>query len=207
MRFRRKEWEVIERCRTPRQVQQFLRALPYNWEKKGETLRTFRGVVRHWSAHCLEAALTAATILEQHGYPALLLDLESKDNLDHVLFLYRRRGRWGTVARSRDFGLHGRRPVFRTLRDLVMSYIDTYVDYSGRVVGYGVLDLRTLERCDWRLSSRNVWAVERALIHMPHLKVHTSDRRYRSMLRRFRAFKKKYPDRPVDFYPNQEKWL
>ena len=207
MRFSWKEQEVIERCRTPRQVQQFLRALPYNWEKKAETLRTFRGVVRHWSAHCLEAALTAATILEQHGYPPLLLDLESKDNLDHVLFLYRWRGRWGTVARSRDFGLHGRRPVFRTLRDLVMSYIDTYVDYSGRLVGYGVLDLRLLKQCDWRLSSRNVWAVERALIQMPHGKVKTSDRRYRSMLRRFRAFKKKYPDRPVDFYPHQEKWL
>ena len=91
--FRPKEWAVIQRYRTPRQVQQFLRALPYNWEKRGETLRTFRGVVRHWSAHCLEGALTAAAILEQHGYPPLLLDLESQDNLDHVLFLFTRRGR------------------------------------------------------------------------------------------------------------------
>src|SRR6059058_5762750 len=90
--FLPKEWEIIRKQRTPRQVQSFLRALPYNWEEKGETLRTFRGVVRHWSAHCLEAALTAATVLEQHGYPPLLLDLESKDRLDHVLFLFRRRG-------------------------------------------------------------------------------------------------------------------
>src|SRR2546422_372996 len=114
--FRPKESEVIRKYRTPRQVQAFLRALPYNWEKRKETLRTFRGVVRHWKAHCLEAALTAATILEQHGYPPLLLDLESQDNLDHVLFLFRRRSRWGTVARSRDAGLHGRKPVFRTLK-------------------------------------------------------------------------------------------
>lgn len=205
--FRPKEWEIIQRCRTPRQVQQFLHALPYNWEKKGETLRTLRGVVRCGTAHCLEAALTAATILEQHGYPPLLLDLESKDNLDHVLFLFRQRGRWGTVAQSRDLGLHGRKPVFRTLRDLVMSYIDTYVDHTARVVGYGVLDLRTLKRCDWRLSSRNVWAVEQELIRMPHRKVKTSDRRYRLILRRFLAFKKKYPDRPVDFYPKQDEWL
>lgn len=205
--FRPKEWEIIRKHRTPRQVQQFLHSLPYNSEKEGETLHTFRGVVRHWRAHCLEAALTAATILEQHGYPPLLLDLESKDNLDHVLFLFRKRGRWGTVGQSRDFGLHGRKPVFRSLRDLVMSYIDTYVDYTGRVVGYGVLDLRTLKRCDWRLSAGNVWAVEQVLIHMPHKKVKTSHRRYRSMLRRFRAFKKRYPDRTVDFYANQDKWL
>lgn len=207
LRLHPKEREVIRRYRTPRQVQQFLRALPYNWERKGETLRTFRGVVRHWSAHCLEAALAAATILEQHGYPPLLLDLESKDNLDHVLFLFRRRGRWGTVARSRDFGLHGRKPLFRSLRDLVLSYVDPYVDFSGRVVGYGVLDLRTITRCDWRLSSRNVWKVEQVLIHMPHQKLRTSDRRYRAMLRRFHAFKKKYPEGPVDFYPNQHRWL
>src|SRR5574340_53272 len=189
LRLHPKEREVIRIYRTPRQVQQFLRALPYNWERKGETLRTFRGVVRHWSAHCLEAALTAATILEQHGYPPLLLDLESKDNLDHVLFLCRRRGRWGTVARSRDFGLHGRKPVFRSLRDLVLSYVDPYVDFSGRVVGYGILDLRTIRRCDWRLSSRNVWKVEQVLIHMRHQKLRTPDQRYRAMLRRFHAFK------------------
>jgi hypothetical protein len=205
--FTPKEWAVIRRYRTPRQVQQFLRALPYNWEKRGETLRTFRGVVRHWQAHCLEAALTTAAIMEQHGYPPLLLDIESKDLLDHVLFLFRRRGRYGTVARSRDAGLHGRKPVFRTLRQLVMSYVDPYVDGSGRVMAYGVFDLRTLARCDWRLSPGNVRAVERALIKLPHKKLKTSDRRYRAVLQQFRAFKKKYPGRPVTFYSNKHQWL
>ena len=205
--FRPKEWAIIERHRTPRQVQAFLRALPYNWEKGAETLRSFREVVRHWSAHCLEGALTAATILEQHGYPPLLLDLESQDKLDHVLFLFRHRGRWGTVARSRDAGLHGRRPVFRTVRQLVMSYVDPYVDGSGRITGYGVGDLRTLVKGDWRLSARNVWEVERALIKMPHRKIKTSDRRYQMMLRRFMAFRKKHPDKPVTFYEDKYLWL
>jgi hypothetical protein len=205
--FRPREWAVIERCRTPRQVQRFLRELPYNWEKKKETLRTFHGVVRHWQAHCLEGALTAATILEQHGYPPLLLDFESQDKLDHVIFLFRRGGRYGTVARSRDAGLHGRKPVFRTIRQLVMSYVDPYVDGSGRITGYGVFDLRTLANCDWRLSSRNVWAVERALIKLPHQKLRTSDRRYQAMLRQFRAFRKKYPHRPATFYSNRHQWL
>jgi hypothetical protein len=205
--FRPKEWAVIERYRTPRQVQRFLRELPYNWERKKETLRTFRGVVRHWQAHCLEGALTAATILEQHGYPPLLLDFESQDKLDHVIFLFRRGGRYGTVARSRDAGLHGRKPVFRTIRQLVMSYVDPYVDGSGRITGYGVFDLRTLANCDWRLSSRNVWAVERALIKLPHQKLKTSDRRYQAILRQFRAFRKKYPRRPATFYSNRHQWL
>jgi hypothetical protein len=188
-------------------VQAFLRALPYNWEKKGETLRTFRGVVEHWSAHCLEAALAAATLLEQHSYPPLLLDLESQDNLDHVLFLFRRRGRWGTVARSRDAGLHGRKPVFRTLRQLVMSYLDPYVDGSGRILAYGVADLRQLVGCDWRLSRQNVWAVERALIKMPHTKLKTSNRQYQTALRRYLAFRKKYPKRPATFYSNRRRWM
>ncbi len=205
--FRWKEWEIIQRLRTPRQVQEFLRALPYNWEKRKETLRTFRVVVRHWSAHCLEAALAAATIMEQHGYPPVLLDLESQDRLDHVLFLFRQRGRYGTVARSRDAGLHGRKPVFRTVRQLVMSYVDPYVDGSGRIVGYGVADLRTLVKCDWRLSPKNVWEVERALIRMPHRKLGTSDRRYQAMLRRYRAFREKHPGRPATFYSNREQWM
>lgn len=205
--FLPKEWNLIQRLRTPRLVQQYLRWLPYNWEKNGETLRTFRGVVEHHETHCLEAALTAATILEQHGYPPVLLDLESQDLLDHVLFLFRGSTGFGTVARSRDAGLHGRKPVFRTLRSLVMSYMDPYVDGSGRIVGYGVLDLRSLRRCDWRLSARNVWTVERTLIHMQHVKLRTPERRYRSMLRQFLAFKAKYPDRPVTFYSNRRLWL
>ncbi|MGH9403956.1 MAG: hypothetical protein ACRD2P_17890 [Terriglobia bacterium] len=205
--FRPKEWNLIQRLRTPRLVQQHLRSLPYNWEKIGETLRTFRGVVEHHEVHCLEAALAAATILEQHGYPPVLLDLESQDMLDHVLFLFRESTGFGAVARSRDAGLHGRRPVFRTLRSLVMSYMDPYVDGSGRIIGYGVLDLRSLRRCDWRLSPRNVWAVERTLIEMQHVKFKTPERRYRSMLRRFLDFKAKYPDRPVTFYSNRRLWL
>jgi hypothetical protein len=204
--FRRKEWALIQKLRTPERVHRFLRALPYNWEKP-TTLRTFRGVAAHWTAHCLEAALAAAAIMEQHGYPPLLLDLESQDDLDHVLFLFRQRGRWGTVARSRDAGLNSRKPVFRTLRHLVLSYVDPYVDGSGRITGYGVFDLRRLRRCDWRLSSRNVWAVEQALIRMPHRKLRTSDRRYRAALRRYLEFRRRHPDRPATYYANRHQWM
>ena len=107
--------------------------LPYNQEKHGETLRSFRGVVRTGTAHCLEAALSAAVILEQHRYPPLVLSFESIDLLDHVIFVYRTATGWGSVARSRDPGLHGRKPVFATPRALALSYYDEYIDFTGRV--------------------------------------------------------------------------
>src|SRR5678810_1132882 len=132
--FTAAERRIIRRCRTPAAVQRFLNRLPYNTEPapRGATLRSFRGVVRHGCAHCLEAALFAAVVLEQHGYPPLVLSFESIDELDHVIFVYRFRGRWGSIARSRDPGLHGRKPVFASPRALALSYVDPYVDFTGR---------------------------------------------------------------------------
>src|SRR5438552_15242933 len=99
--FTREERRIIQRHRTPEQVQQFLRRLPYNWELNGDTLRSFRQVVRLKTAHCLEAALVAAVILEQHGYPPLVVSFVSTDGVDHVLYVLRARGRWGALARAR----------------------------------------------------------------------------------------------------------
>src|SRR4051812_43510893 len=160
------ERQLVARLRTPAAVQRWLNSLPYNTEPPPAraTLRTFRGVVRHRTAHCLEAALSAAVILEQHGYPPLVLSFESIDHLDHVIFAYRRHGRWGSVARSRDPGLHGRKAVFVTPRALATSYVDTYVDLTGRVTGFALVDLRDLGSYDWRLADGNVWKVERMLL-------------------------------------------
>ena len=135
-------------------MQRFLNALPYNTEPPPDpaTLRSFRGVVRHRTANCLEAALTAAVILEQHGYPPLVMSLESIDGLDHVIFVYRHARPLGlgrAIARS---GLHGRKPVFRTLRHLAQSYFDPFIDITGWLKAYGVVDLRVLGGYDWRLS-------------------------------------------------------
>src|SRR5205814_6782500 len=100
--FTRSERRLIASLRTPDAVQRYLNALPYNQEPRGRaTLRSFRGVVRHGCAHCLEAVLFAAVVLEQHGYPPRVLSFESIDELDHVVFVYRGAdGRWGSVARS-----------------------------------------------------------------------------------------------------------
>jgi hypothetical protein len=203
----RRERALIARLATPAQVQAWLNALDYNVEPGGETLRSFRGVVRTQSAHCLEAALFAAVVLEQHGYPPLVMSLESQDNLDHVIFVYRRGARWGSVARSRDPGLHGRKPVFPTLRGLAYSYLDPYVDFTGRLRGYGVADLATaMGRYDWRWSERNVWKVEQVLIDWPHVKLPSSTSRYRALKRWYRAYRETHGDRKPVAYRGREKW-
>jgi len=205
--FSPREWEIIQSYRTPRQVQNFIRTFTYNRERNGETLKSFRGTLRRRTAHCLEAAFVAATILEQYGYPPLLLDLESKDKLDHVVFAFRQRGRWGAVGQSRDFSLQGRKPLYRTLRHLVMSYVDPFVTEDARIIGYALADLRTLVRTDWRFSLNNVWSVERALIDLPHRKLRTSNQRYEKILRRYRASKEKFPHRQITFYSNRHQWM
>jgi hypothetical protein len=201
------ERALIRALRTPASVQAWLNALDYNAERDGGTLRSFRGVVRTQSAHCLEAALFAAVVLEQHGYSPLVMSLESQDNLDHVIFVYRTAGRWGSVARSRDPGLHGRKPVFPTIRGLAYSYVEPYIDYSGRVRAYGVANLATaMGRYDWRWAERNVWKVEQVLIDWPHVKLPSSTARYRELKKWYREYREKHDGRkPVD-YKGREKW-
>jgi hypothetical protein len=200
------ERRVVARLRTPDAVQRWLNALPYNDERNGETLRTFRGVVRHGTAHCLEAALAAATILEQHRYPPLVLSFESIDLLDHVIFVYRTATGWGSVARSRDPGLHGRRPVFRTPRALALSYYDEYIDFTGRIKAYAVVDLRVLGRYDWRLLPRNAWKVERVLLDWPHRPIASSDDRTDALRRRYRAFRDARGYKPWKYYRRRDRW-
>lgn len=207
--FSPRERRLIARLRTPQQVQRYLNALPYNHERGGATLRSFRGVVRRGSAHCLEAALFAAVVLEQHGYPPLVISFESIDKLDHVIFAYRDNGRWGAVARSRDPGLHGRRPVFRTPRALAATYRDPYVDFTGRVTGFALVDLdAVMGGYDWRLSAKNVWKVEQALIDYPHTPLVMSDARYRRLRARYEAFRAGNDDlKPWKYYAGRDCWM
>jgi hypothetical protein len=207
--FTSRERAIVRRCRTPGAVQRYLNALPYNDEPPpgGATLRSFRGVVANGTAHCMEAAMTAATILEQHGYPPLVLSFESIDQLDHVLFVYRKNGMWGSVGRSRDPGLHGRKPVFRTARALALSYVEPYIDYHGRITGYTVVDLReVLGDYDWRLSPNNVWKAERVLLEAPHRPIQSSDARIDRLRRKYVAFRKAHDGRKPLYYKDRHTW-
>ena len=205
--FTKAERALIARLNTPSKVQRWLNALPYNTEKGGETLRSYRPVARLKTAHCCEAALFAAVVMEQHGHPPLVMSLESQDWLDHVIFIYRAKSGWGSIARSRDPGLHGRKPRFRTPRALATSYYDGYVDYTGRLKGFGVANLAdALPGYDWRLTTKNAWKVEQMLIDWPHRKIKTSIRRYRQLLRNYKAYRATHNDRKPIYYSGKTKW-
>src|SRR5712692_6427985 len=201
--FLKQEWHIIQTHRSPEMVQQFLRSIPYNRELDRPTCYSFRRALKENRAHCLEGALVAAVILEQHGYPPVLVSIESQDRLDHVLLLFKRNDRYGSVARSRDIGLHGRNPVFRTVRDLVMSYFEPYIDNTGRITGYAVASLYELGDYDWRFSMRNVRKVERLFQEIPHHPIHSSDARYERVRRRYLEFHARHPERSPDYFDNR----
>ena len=205
--FTAAEWKLVQRLNSPAKVQRFFSSLPYNWERRGPTMRSFRALIKQKEAHCLEAAVGAAVILEQHGYPPLLLDLESQDLLDHVIFVFKENGNWGSIGRSRDIGLHGRRAVFRSVRDLALSYFDPFVDFSGRLKGYGLTNLYELGNYDWRFSPRKMTKIETHLRAMPHKPVHSSDARYKRLLARYHQYKKRYPNRSPSYYDNRSTWM
>lgn len=204
------ERALIARLRTPLQVQRWLQSLEYNKGNVGKTLRSFRGVLQHKTAHCMEGALAAAFILEQHGYPPLLLDLSSSDNLDHVCFLYRGPRGWGTVSMSRYPGLMGRAPVFRSVRDLAWSYCEPFVDATGSVTGYATFDLRELGPRDWALSSQHVWRIERALLKNKHTPMRLTRTRERELRERYLAWKREHAgdaQPPRTFYSRPDSYL
>lgn len=171
---------------TPHAVQTLLQTFSYNHLKNPHTVYSAKTVWKKKSAHCLESAFFAAAILEVKGYSPLVMSLESVDALDHVVYIFRSRaGKWGAIGLSRDRGLQGRAPVFRSPRDLALSYFDPYIDQTGRVTGYGVAHLDDSET-PWRDSPRNVWKAEKYLIHMPHKTL------YPTLARTLKATERRY---------------
>jgi hypothetical protein len=175
---------LSRRLKTPRAVQKYLRGLDYNREERGETLRSAEAALKAGKAHCLEATFIAAAILEKHGYPPTVLSFESKDGLDHVIFVFKENGKWGSVARSRDEGLHGRPPVYRSLRDLAWSYFDPYVDKYGRITAYQIANLDDTG-VDWRSGRGHAWKLEKFLLNLPHRKLRSSNKRYQRLFKRY----------------------
>jgi hypothetical protein len=166
------ELRVFRRLRTPGEIQHFLdHDLAYNKELDGPTCRSPRRVLRDRTAHCMEGALFGAAALRMLGHPPLLLDLEAVRDDDHVLAIFRSRGLWGAVAKSNYSGLRHREPVYRTLRELTMSYFEHYYNlrrektlrrYSRPV------NLRRFDPQDWMTAEEDVWMVPEYLCEIAH---------------------------------------
>ena len=125
--FSKSELRILRGLRTPARVQQFLDdEVRYNKERKGETCRSPRRVLRDRLAHCMEGALFGAAALRVHGHPPLLIELLAVRDDHHALAVFRENGLWGAIAQSNYSGLGYRAPAYRTIRELVMSYFDQY---------------------------------------------------------------------------------
>jgi hypothetical protein len=125
------EGRVLKGLRTPLRIQEFIVGIPANFEEGGDTLRSVQGVLKHRRAHCIEAAFTAACALWLAGEPPLVMDLVAKDDSDHVITLFKRGGCWGAISKSNHVWLRWRDPVYRTPRELAMSYFHEYTN-EGR---------------------------------------------------------------------------
>ncbi|MCL5743123.1 MAG: transglutaminase-like domain-containing protein [Acidobacteria bacterium] len=170
--FTSAERSVLRRLSTPERIQRFLDAeVRYNKEPGGPTCRSPRRVLRDRVAHCLEGALLGAAALRFHGFPPLLLDLEAVRDDDHVLAIYRQRGHWGAIAKSNYAGLRFREPVYRTARELVMSYFEHYYNPAGEKTlrGYSrPVNLSRFDDLDWMTSETDLWPIAQHLCDVVH---------------------------------------
>ena len=188
--FDRRELTVLRRLRTPERIQRFLDDdIAYNKEKSGPTCRSPRRVLRDRTAHCLEGALFGAAALSVQGWEPLLLDLEAVRDDDHVLAIFRQRGCWGAIAKSNYAGLRFREPVYRTLRELAMSYFEHYYNPAGEKTlrSYSrPVKMRRFDRIDWMIAKEDLWAISDYLFSIPHRRLITTavERRLARMDRR-----------------------
>lgn len=173
------EVRVLKSLKKPDRIQRFLdEGIGYNTEPAGPTCYSPRMVLRYGKAHCMEGAMLAAAALRLSGRRALLVDLEAVRDDDHVLAVYRTQGCWGAVAKSNYSGLRFRDPVYRTLRELVMSYFPHYYNLRGektlRAYSTRPLDLACFDRRGWMASEEDVWYIPEKLCEVRHTNVLSS---------------------------------
>jgi hypothetical protein len=172
LEFDARERRILRRLNSPLRIQQYLdEEIRYNKERDGDTCYSPRLVLRHRTAHCLEGALFAAAALEFHGRAPLIVDMEAVRDDDHVLAVYRAEGGWGAVAKSNYSGLRYRSPVYRTLRELVMSYFDDYYNDAGEATLRSYSRPVSLHRFDalgWQTSEKYLWEIPKHLFRVRH---------------------------------------
>ena len=169
--FTLSELRTLRSMKTPAGSQRFLDSLPYHL---AGTAWSPRRVLRDRTAHCLEGAIFAAAALRVNGFPPLLMDMEADRDTDHVLAIYKVRGNWGALATSNFASCRYREPVYRTLRELAMSYFDLYFNLRRertlRTFSRPV-NLARFDHLDWMTSEKNVWFIPEYLCDISHTRL------------------------------------
>ncbi len=174
-RFNQTEQRMLRGLTTPARIQRFLdHEIGYNLEPQGDTCYSPRMVLRHKVAQCMEGALLGAAALRLLGHQPLLVDLEAVRDTDHVLAVYRAKGRWGAIAKSDYSGLRSREPVYRTVRELAMSYFEHYFNLKGEKTlrSYSrPVSLKRFDRMNWMTEERDVWEIPNHLCEISHTRI------------------------------------
>ena len=166
--FTSSELRKLRALKTPSGIQRFLDDLPYHL---AGTAWSPRKVLREKTAHCLEGAIFAAAALRVLGFPPLILDLEADQDTDHVLAVFKVRGHWGAIAKSNFAGCRYREPVYRTLRELALSYFNTYFNLRGErtLRRYSrPVNLARFDDRNWMTSEKEIWFIAEYLCDIPH---------------------------------------
>ena len=179
------EGAVLRALKTPEQIQEFVIGLHANFEYQGDTLRSVQGVLTHRQAHCIEAAFTAACALWLQGRPPLIMDLTAKGDSDHVVAVFRHGRCWGAISKSNHVWLRWRDPVYRSLRELAMSYFHEYTNKHRKSLrSYSVpVDLRRFPTGMWETTVEDCSEVGAALCDVRHYPLITAAQARRLMPR------------------------
>jgi len=173
--------KLLRKLSTPEKIQRYLDDLPYNKERDGETCRSPRLAIEYNTAHCFEGALLAAAALRVNGRPPLILDLASVRDDDHVIAVYRTNGYWGAIAKSNYAGLRFRSPVYRTLRELALSYFEHYYNLKGEKTlrGYSSrpVNLSRFDKLNWMTTVEPLWPIPDYLCEISHTSIFNGHRR------------------------------
>ncbi len=172
------ERQLLKSLSTPAKIQDFLNTIPYRVQGNNETCLSPRRVLQERKAQCMEGAMFAAAALRANGYPPLIVDMESTENdLDHIIAVYQIHDHWGALSKTNHGILRYREPIYRSIRELVMSYFHEYFLQESRFKTLRTfsrpVNLARFDRRGWETSSKDVWYIPEYLLEIPHTSILT----------------------------------
>lgn len=171
------EIHLLKKLNSPVKIQDFLDTLAINFEPNGDTCRSPRVVLREQSAHCIEGALLAALALRFQGYRPLIIDLQANAyDYDHVVAVFKKNNYWGAISKTNHAVLRYREPIYKSIRELALSYFHEYFTNDGDKVLRSYtrpLDVSRFDKRGWMTSEENIWYIPAYLNSMPHIPILT----------------------------------
>lgn len=172
----KEEYKILKRLNTPRKIQDYIDKLAINFEESGETCFSPRQVISHQKAHCFEGAVFAAAALRVNGYKPLVVSLETTiDDQDHLIAVFKQHGHWGAISKTNHAVLRYREPVYRTIRELVMSYFHEYFgvnDGKKNLRGYSnPINLSKFDNENWMSSDKELWKIYKYSFKVKHIRI------------------------------------